>query len=548
MVILRPIWCGFALALAPPLALAILWYGSRRRRRVLAEWLPGPGGTTADTDVSPRKRACRNGLFVLALLLICLALGRPSLPEAYGPGAVAGDLVLLIDCSRSMQAGDLEPSRFRAAIRCAATLVRETPAQRLGLVAFAGEAFTECPLTRDRDAILQFLDRLDCETIPLPGTDLRRAFDECARLLKSPTKTPTALILFTDGEDVSEGNARPQVPDGTSLLIVGLGDASKPSPIPTPKGPLLDPGTGQPVASQPDFASLQTLATRSDGTFLAMSDTPEQTAEQAQAWLRDRLAGVPALHEAGLGPYELYPWLACAALLCLLSRWSLGERRPRRTALLLVALAAIPAQAAPDGDYQRALALLDTRRASEAVIAWKQVLRAPNLPANVLAAAKLNLGVAHHQLGRQLILTSGTQARATIEFTRAEACYAACLWDEAQRPRATRNLARLVHDRKALEPPESGKTGEPKQSAAPPPPDPPAPEPGTGQGNSPSASDGGEGAPDTTTGKPGETRALSQEEAAKIAEEMRRNEGDFNEALRQKRARTWRTTPPKRPW
>jgi len=548
MVILRPTWCGFALALALPLALAILWYGCRRRRRILAEWLPGPGGSAADTDVSPTKRAWRNGLFVLALLLICLALGRPSLPGTHDRSAVAGDLVLVLDCSRSMQATDLEPSRFQAAIRCAATLVQETPAQRLGLVAFAGEAFTECPLTSDRDAILQYLERLDCETIPLPGTDLRRAFAECARLLKTPAKTPTALILFTDGEDVSEESARPQVPDGTSLLIVGLGDPSKPCPIPTPKGPLLDPETGQPVASQPDFASLQALAARSDGIFLAMSDTPEETAGKAHAWLRDHLADVPALSEAGLGAYELYPWLACAALLCLLSRWSLGERRPRQTALLIVALAATSAQAGPGGDYQQALALLDANRPSEAVIAWKQVLRAPDLPTNVLVAAKLNLGVAHHRLGRQLTVASGTQARATAEFARAEACYAACLWDEAQRPRATRNLARLAHDRKAAEPPESGKPGDPKQTTAPKPPDPPTPESGTGQGNSPQASDGGEGAADAATGEPGEKRAISQEEAARIAEEMRRNEGDFNEALRQKRARTWRTAPPKRPW
>ena len=544
MEMMHPGWCLAALALVLPLALAALWRGHRRRRRILACWPPGPEGNKAETDASPGRRAWRNGLLLVAMAVACVALGRPRLSGMVEASSASGDMVLLLDCSRSMAAEDMQPSRLHAAVACASGLVRRTAARRLALIAFAGEAFAECPLTSDRDAVLAYLERLDCETIPLGGTDFGRAFAECERLLAASGDTGSAIVLFSDGEETGEGEAGARLPGGLRFLAVGVGDPERASSVPGTHGPLLDPASGQPVASRPDFVSLGALARRSGGEFLPMAGTPPEMAERIAVRLGESLGTAPSRGIGRAGVRELAPWLAAVALLCVLARWSVGERRPCRAALLVAILVGAPSRGSPDVLFEQGLSLLRAGRASEAVVAWELAVRAPDLPPDVLLATRLNLGVAHHLLGRQLAREEGTRSRALTEFALAEACYAACVWDEGQRARAARNLARLARDREEAAPAPSGTDGAkppPATSDAPePPPDEGKPQEGTAPG------DGGEG--EGSSNAPGDEPPLDSEEAARIAERMGRNEGDFNEALRRKQARTWRTAPPKRPW
>lgn len=524
---------GFAsLAIATALALLCLWFGAWRRRRVLTAWLPGPGGTSAQTDVSPRKRTWRSGLLIAALVLVGLALAHPGLVTKAPVAPVSGDVILLVDCSRSMRATDVSPDRFTVAVQLAKALVRQAPADRFGLVAFAGEAFGECPLTRDREAVLRYLDRLTCDSIPLPGTDLNQALAECDRMLGARREVPAALILFSDGEQTLDAKSLPTLPAGCRLLAVGVGNPDLASPIPTDQGPLLDAQTGQPVTSRPDFAALGRLAT----IFIAANDGVEDIARQ---WLGDCFAGQAAVAKVEPTRVEWYPWLVLAALLCLCARWVLDERRVVGALALLAALTTL---GSPEETYRQGLSLLQKQSFSEAVILWRQLLQEPETSPKFQVAARLNLGVAQHGLGRQLALEPRNRARALAAYTEAETCYRACLWDEDQSPRATRNLARLAQDRAQLSPPPEP---EPPPASAQPdtPKDGPEQQASTGTGGS------GEGGSKNQAPAPVPAeKELSPGEAAAAVQAMRNQEGDFNDVLRQKAARNWRTLPPARPW
>lgn len=528
MEFLQPTWGIASLILAGTGVLWLLWSGARRRR-FLAQWFTD--GKVA-TDVSPGKRIGRGALLVVSLVLICLALARPQRLEQPVAESVAGDVILLVDCSSSMLAADVAPNRFALAVGIARELVLRAPAGRIGLVAFAGEAFAECPPTHDRDTVRRYLDRLNCESIPLPGSYFPQPVAEALRLLDPRRRA--VLVLLSDGEETVQARAIPALPAGTALFAVGVGNPEMASPIPTPQGPLRDPRSGQPVATRPDFAALERLADR----FLAAdAAAPERVGE----WLREHFTPESADSIPVDRALELYPWLALAALLCLLARWLLDERRKLAVLALLVLAATV--QADPGETYAQGLTLLREQSFAEAVVLWSQLARQAGPDVGFQAAVRLNLGVAHHQLGRQLVLEPNSRARARSAFAEAETCYRACLWDDGQSARAARNLARLEQDRLALDPPPREPAPPPSASQTrEPPAETPPPQPGTGE-----AGQTGEGEGEATARSVSERELTPAETAAALAA-MRENEGDFNEALRRKAARTWRTAPPERPW
>lgn len=519
---LQPVWGIASLILAGIGALALLAYGARRRRRFLNQWFAGDG---AATDVSPEKRRWRGALLVACLAFASLALARPRLLDRTVPEAAAGDVVLLVDCSRSMLATDVAPSRFEMATSIARELVRRAPASRFALVAFAGEAFTECPPTHDREAVLRYLERLTCESIPLPGTSFAPALAEALRLLE-PVR-PAALILLSDGEETAPAGEMPSLPGGVALLAIGVGNPALASPIPAS-------GIGQSPTTRPDFAAIEEWADE----FLVADD---HTAESASRWLRRHFAGTATDAKQAGQAAELYPWLVLGALLCLLSRWLIDERRIVAALAFLALLATV--RAGPSEAYGQGLALLDKQSFAEAVVLWRELARLPGADTEFQAAARLNLGVALHRLGRQMARDPGGRSRAPAAFAEAEACYRACLWNEAQRDRAARNLARLEQDRERLDPapPEPAESSATSQNREPSD-ESPTPRPGIGETAQP-----GEGEGEATARREADRELTAAETAAALAA-MRGNEGDFNEALRRRAARTWRTAPPERPW
>jgi Ca-activated chloride channel family protein len=156
-------------------------------------------------NVSSRKNSIRHLPFVLRLLaLSCLilALARPQkrndLHQTEGEGI---DIVLCMDVSGSMASRDIQPTRLEVAKEVAVEFVRSRPVDRIGLVIFSGESFTQCPITTDKNTLITQIESLESRRYLIDGTVIGEGLATAvARLSESKTKSKV-IILLTDGKE-----------------------------------------------------------------------------------------------------------------------------------------------------------------------------------------------------------------------------------------------------------------------------------------------------------------------------------------------------------
>ena len=145
------------------------------------------------------------------------------------------DVIVAIDVSRSMLAEDIAPNRLEKAKFTVSTLIRRLDGDRVGLVAFAGEAFVQSPLTMDYAAALLFLNAMEPDIVSVQGTDLGAALQTALDAFDAGTNQHRALIVITDGEDHERGidDAVERATDeGVRILAVGMGT---PAGVPVPQ-------------------------------------------------------------------------------------------------------------------------------------------------------------------------------------------------------------------------------------------------------------------------------------------------------------------------
>lgn len=222
------------LLLALPAALAFFWWAWRTRQRLIAQFVQSRLLANLTVGVSPGRQKIRVTLLVAALALVIVVLARPQWGFSYEEARQKGlDIVVAIDTSRSMLAPDVPPNRLARAKLAALDLKRLARTDRVGLVAFAGGAFLQCPLSFDDEAFRQSVEALDVNIIPQGGTALAEAIDTARAAFKEKTDNYNALILFSDGED-HDGRAveaaRAAAKEGMRIYTVGVG---------TPNGELL---------------------------------------------------------------------------------------------------------------------------------------------------------------------------------------------------------------------------------------------------------------------------------------------------------------------
>src|SRR5206468_10536084 len=117
------------------------------------------------------------------------------------------DVLFMLDCSKSMLATDVQPNRLARTKYAILDFVQRHGRSRVGLVAFSGQAFLQCPLTFDYDAFREALLAVAEQTIPVPGTDLGRALDEASRAMEK-TERRKVMVLLTDGEDLEQSGIK----------------------------------------------------------------------------------------------------------------------------------------------------------------------------------------------------------------------------------------------------------------------------------------------------------------------------------------------------
>ncbi len=364
----------------PPLA--ALYVLSARRRRVAMRRFADE--TMIDRLVPPASRGrtwLRGGMLGAALLGVLLAAAGPrwgfSWEEVQRRGV---DVVVTLDLSRSMLAEDAKPNRLVAAKREITDLLELLQGDRVGLVAFAGSAYVQCPLTLDYGAFSLFLDPMDPDWVPIGGTDLAEAVRVSTKTFQDSERSGRAVILITDGEDHSgelQKAAEEARKEGVHVFVVGMG-APEGAPIPDGRGGFIKED-GKVVLSKLDEVALKELALTTGGTYVRSVAGDLDLRRIYTQDIKGTLEARDLSSSRQRRWEERFQWALLPALLLLVLESLSGTRR-RRTdrpgaaaALLVAGLAfAVPSSAAAgwftsddptrlghaafsDGDHQAAL-------------------------------------------------------------------------------------------------------------------------------------------------------------------------------------------------
>ncbi len=328
----EPAWLWLAL-LGPLLLLGLDRYAGWARRRqeqrvVSAKFLP-----ELTQSLSRVRRRVKLVLLLAAVAGIGITLARPQWGEQPELArAMAEDIVILLDCSRSMLAEDVRPSRLERAKLALLDFIDAHPGGRIGLVAFAGQAFLQCPLTFDHEALREALTSMNTRSIPVAGTDLGFALDEGARAMDKEAGRKV-LIVVTDGEDLERSGipaARRLADQGVVLYTVGVGSPEGTEiPIVNEQGQpdLVRDRTGQVVRSRLDEDTLRALAKVTGGGYHPLGPVGEGLMEVELQMEQGRTSDSRAA--AGIGVDRFH--VPLALLTALLTVESLiGTRRRER--------------------------------------------------------------------------------------------------------------------------------------------------------------------------------------------------------------------------
>jgi len=258
---LRPMWLWALL----PLPALIWWWRRRRRERSAWQGVVDPHLLPRLLEAHEDKRS-RVGvvLAIVAYLLAAFALAGPSWRQSTQPlWQSRVPLVVALDLSSASLAGDLPPSRLAQARAKLAVLLQQRQGGQIGLVAFAGDAFTVAPLTDDAANVALFLDALQPDVMPRDGQRVDAAIAWSAQLLQRTGAASGDILVLTDHADANARSAATEAAaNGYRVSALGLG---------TEAGAVYRSGNGAITRASLDTASLRRLAASGRGRYAALS-------------------------------------------------------------------------------------------------------------------------------------------------------------------------------------------------------------------------------------------------------------------------------------
>jgi Ca-activated chloride channel homolog len=329
---------NFALPSALSLLIAVpvligLWLWSRWRGRVQLARLGGAERWSSRlSGGKSRRHLISFTLEMIGLILLILGIARPQ--WGFTEKTVEGQgrsIIVAIDTSRSMLAADMAPNRLTRAKLAAQDLIASLPGDRIGLIAFAGKAFLQAPLTTDHEALLESLDQFDSDLIPRGGTNLSEAISLANETFSKANTSQQALIIFSDGDEL-EGEAlklaRQAKEKNTLIISVGVGTTvGDLVPDPESPGQFIRDANGQPVRSRLQDRVLEALAKETAGLYLNLSNI-SQMKERLQTILSKLERARSSAKKESRTPIERYSWFVGPALACFLLAYllRLGHR------------------------------------------------------------------------------------------------------------------------------------------------------------------------------------------------------------------------------
>jgi len=329
-----PNWL-WTLAILP---LLVLLYAQAERRSAIKlrefvspRLLPQLAG-----NVDRVRRAIRFAFVLLALALAIGALAKPRWGYTYEDVKRRGlDLLFAVDTSRSMLSNDVAPNRLERVKLAAQDLITDLQGDRVGLIAFAGRAFLQAPLTIDYDAAVESINDLDTKTIPEGGTNIGQAIALATQTFGKSAMGNRALIIFTDGEELSGdavNEAKKAADAGVKIFTIGVGTAQG-SLIPVEgkgEGGFVKDAKGQVVKSKLDENRLREIAQATGGMYLHLESGP-QTMRQLYTEGLSKLKTAEIDARLSSRPIERYEWPLAGAIVALIASLFINDRKRTKT-------------------------------------------------------------------------------------------------------------------------------------------------------------------------------------------------------------------------
>ena len=284
-------------------------------------------------STSRGRQVLKAALLIAGVFFMVVALARPrvgtKLEEIRRKGV---DIFVALDVSLSMQAEDIKPSRLEKAKHEIDAFIDVLEGDRIGLIAFAGEAFVQCPLTLDYGAARTFLDIMNPGLIPEPGTNLADAIAKATKNFESQERKYKVLVLITDGEDhvgdpVAEAEAAAK--EGVVIYTVGIGSPQGvPIPVYDERG--VQTGfkkdrNGEVILTKLDAFTLEKIALTAGGKYYQSST--------GETRLKDIYEEIAKMEEKELGSMKFsqyedqFQWLLFFAIFVLVVEPIITERR-----------------------------------------------------------------------------------------------------------------------------------------------------------------------------------------------------------------------------
>ena len=319
------LWCLLAL----PLLAGLIVHNDRRRQKRLEQLVATRLLAQLTDPVARVRQLNKRILYVGALVAFTLALARPQMGSVEQNFEQHGrDIALAIDTSKSMLSTDYAPNRLARAKLAAQDILEAMRGDRLALIAFAGAAQVEAPLTVDYQTVLDAITQLNTNTVERGGTDISSAIHSAELALGKSEGFYRALVLLTDGEDLEEdavAAARQAASNGIRIFTVGIGTKEGSTiPLESDRQALVRDRNGQTVRSRLDEGRLKEIAAQTGGFYVHLENG--STARLISDGLR-KLSEGKIDERSSRVPIERYRWPLTIGLLLLLISAALSNRR-----------------------------------------------------------------------------------------------------------------------------------------------------------------------------------------------------------------------------
>ncbi|MEJ2162982.1 MAG: VWA domain-containing protein [Robiginitalea sp.] len=234
-------------------------------------------------DRSQFKPQLKLILFLLALAFLTVGLVNPKMGTKLETVKREGvDIVFAVDVSKSMLAEDIAPNRLEKGKRIVSEIINELGSDRVGIIAYAGQAYPQLPITTDYGAAKMFLQSLNTDMLSSQGTAINEAIKLASTYYDDEEQTNRVLLIISDGEDHSEGAVLDAVElateQGIRIYTIGIGQA-KGGPIPIKRNGVLESlkkdSEGEVVITRLNEEILMEIASDGNGDYINGESTSE---------------------------------------------------------------------------------------------------------------------------------------------------------------------------------------------------------------------------------------------------------------------------------